>query len=317
MSVNETDVNMEDVYVNEDITNATNDKVEDDNIDDNVYVNPQYDDEEEDVGDEKPSEEKVEEEEEEEHKPWKSKNKGDVPVGVQKRFRELTTKVRDMEELLRRQEEQLKSTMPKEREFTRADFPDDESYLDYKVEQQLAEKLNKYQEAQKSDYAKALETETVVTRIKENEVKALTDIPDYYDIIQNADPDIRIPTKTIEELNKSPMAPYVKYRIASDPELTEQLKHATPDQKHLIIAEIHDGILEYKIKQESLKNAPVSEKPITNVNTNTNINSNKHQQSIRNVPKAPPKVKTGTTSNWSNMSGDDFAKQYIEKHGLR
>ena len=140
------------------------------------------------------------------------------------------------------------------------------------------------------------------TADERNITAALVDLPDYHDAISNADPDIRLPRNVVTHLAKSPAGPYVKYRIATDDELADALKTASPQQKIAIISELHDNVLDVLVARskptDQSANSPVVSKPSTP----------SVQQRKAPPQKAPPVVKKGTTKNLLGLDGDDYVK---------
>lgn len=253
-------------------------------------------------------------EETEEHKPWKSKNKAETPAWAQKRFKEYSSTVRELKDqntqLMDTVKQFLNQNKPNKAELTRADFPDDESYFDYKAEQKVQAKLSEYETRVQEQAKQEAELQRVRTADAQNVQNAKVDLPDYDEVIQNGDPDVRLPRNVIDHLAISPAGAYVKYRIAQDESITQQLKQATPQEKVQIVSELHDSILDYLIKRNA---QPATATQETSVQTKANP--------VAPVKKAPPKpptkVKSGTQRDIMSLSGDAYARARNEQLNKR
>lgn len=257
----------------------------------------------------KPEEEpSTEDGETEEHKPWKAEKKAETPAWARKRFREYSTTVRDLKQqnvqLMESVKQMLNQSQPKAAELTRADFPDDDSYIDHKAEQKVQAEMEKYQKSNQEN-AQAQARAQQVQQAEDSYVNsALTDIPDYHEAIQNGDPDVSVPVKVLDHLRISPAGPYVKYKIATDEALSERLKVSTPAQKIAIITEIHDGTLEYLTKRNNQGGQPVA--PAAQAATPQAVPAAAPRKPAPRGPKAP----RGTTSstNINSLSGDAYVR---------
>ena len=260
---------------------------------------------------EKPIEDKVtdtskesipeDESSEDNSKPWQSK-KNETPGWARKRFKEYSSTVRELKDqnsqLMETVKQVLGQIKPNGGKLTKEDFPDEDSYLDWKAEQKANEQLSKYDEARTAREKQEQEYRTLQEADKRNVDNALTDMPDYYEAIQNGDPDIRLPANVAKHLSVSPAGPYVKYRIATDDDLSEALKYASPQEKIKIISDLHDSVLDILIK----RNATVGEVAPKEQPRTPSV------QRKAPPPKAPPQVKGKGTADLLSLSGDDYVK---------
>lgn len=274
-----------------------------------------------DEGNESPEAGKVTEGSEEteenkvENKPWEG-SKQETPAWARKRFKEYSTSVRDLKEqnmqLMETVKQVLQQHTPANQKLTRADFTSEDEYIDYKAELKAQEQLSKYDESRKIQEKEQVERARLQQAEYSNVRNALTDLPDYDEVIQNGDPDIRLPVNVINHLSISPAGPYVKYRLASDEVLSEQLKQATPQQKTQIISEIHDSVLDFLIARSK------------SGDTNTSMTSTApskpavHTATKRTAPpKAPPKLKSGSNRDLMSLSGDEYVRARNEQLSKR
>ncbi len=243
---------------------------------------------------------------EEDNKPWK-KGKQETPSWARKRFKSYSQTVNELKEqnqqLMETVKEVLNQNKPKTKELTKADFPDEDSYLDYRVEQKTQAQLDKYADDRKANKEQEVEQQKYTEADQRNITNAQSDLPDYNEVIQQGDPDIALPQNVIQHLSMSPAGPYVKYKIASDEDLSESLKRANPQEKLRIVSELHDGILDHLVKRGNTPQAKTEPEPTPQQAAPTAT-----APKPRPKPKAPPKVKSGKTRDIMSLSGDDYAR---------
>lgn len=248
------------------------------------------------------------EEPEEEHKPWKTKSKKETPAWAKARFKKLTSQVRGkdqkIEELTKRLDS-YESTLPKPKQKTLADFKTEQEYLDHRskeIAKGLLSEYSKNQEAEKAHFEKQREIQKVSNSHIQN---AITDIPDYHEVVMGGDPDLILEGSVLHHLNTSPAGPYVKYRIASDEDLSEAIKHGNPDDQYRLIAQVHDEI--YAHLNARATNPPQgSASPKTEINQGGNPNP--PTQPVKPRPKAPPKVKNTGGVDIMSLKGDEYVR---------
>lgn len=250
----------------------------------------------------------------EEHKPWKSKTKGETPKWAKERFKEYSTTVRDLKDqnmqLMETVKQILNSNKPTVEKLTKADFPDEDAYLDHLAEEKVKAKLTEYQQSNQEQERKRAEAESINRITQQHILNAQADLPDYMETVQSGDPDVTLPNNVIDHLNVSPAGAYVKYRIAQDEALSNSIKYASPQEKIRIVAELHDGILDYLINRNN--NAPAST-PAAQSQVTTPTAAPTAPNTRKAPPKAPPKQKSGSRRDISTLSGDDYVRARNEQ----
>lgn len=256
-----------------------------------------------------------EEGDEESDKPWKAKKSGkETPAWAKKRFKEYSTQVQE----LRRQNEQLMQMIGKpasEQDSTpktlkKEDFESEEAFLEAKVEAKLQEKLTAYEEQQRQHQQAMQRQHQLQMAEQRNTQAALTDLPDYQQVIETGDPEIRLPQAVLQHLSVSPAGPYVKYRIASDDALADAIKAADrlpqgqrEAQKQAIIAQVHDSILDYLAQKNNGAGAPAVAPQAP-----TQAPPLAQTQYRPAPPKAPPKQKNKPALDRNSLSGDEYVR---------
>lgn len=252
----------------------------------------------------------------EKRKPWEAK-KSETPVWAKKRFREYSSTVRELKDQNKQLMDQMKTYLGQqepERELTHEDFENPDEYINYKTEQNVKAQMAAYRK--EMDDKAANEASNFKHKQLETEVinNALQDLPDYQEQIQNGDPDITLPKTVLSHLATSPAGPYVKYLIATDDELSEELKYATTaEQKRQIIAVKHDEILDELIARGN-KSQPTQEvQSGESANVPNPVVPTTKRKQIKKLPKAPPRVKGGGVRDISSLSGDEYARARNEQ----
>lgn len=239
-------------------------------------------------------------------KPWVSKHKGTTPEWARKRFKEHSITVRELKEQNLKLMETVKAiqqgSKPTERVLSREDFPDEDAYIDYKVEQKNKAMWTEQQSAMKKQQEEQVRRNQVMQAEQQNVTHALQDLPDYHEQLQHADPDISIPVNVINHLQVSPAGPYVKYRIATDEQLSEQIKYATPQEQVAIISELHDKVLDHLIARQQ----PTQSQSTTNVGGQSVTRPSFGKP---NITKAPPKINKGVKRDIMTLSGDEYVRE--------
>lgn len=278
------------------------DKNDDDDVKEETEATPSDDEVKEDEGQDKPDED--------EHKPWKADKKSETPAWARKRFKEYSTTVRDLKqqniELMETVKQILNQNKPQDSQLTKADFADEDAYLDYRAEQIAKQQLAEYEKTNKENAEAEAQRTELRTAEQKNIEKAATDLPDYNEVIMNGDPEVTLPQNVLSHLAMSPAGPYTKYRIAADEALSDSIKNATPQEKIRIVSELHDSILDVLIKRGNIEQtapAPVEE-PAQPVRTPAAPTAPKK----KSPPKAPPKVKSGTVRDMMSLDGDAYVR---------
>lgn len=250
------------------------------------------------------------EETEDEHKPWQTKKreKHTPSPALQQRFRDLTGKLKQRDESIAAYEARIKAMedmLGVNKPKTRDDFPDEESYFDYRAEQIAEKRLNEYKEQTTHSREAESKRRQIESAYANNLSTAMNDLADYDAVIQNGDPDLTLPDNVYEHLMQSPAGPYVLYKLADDPEFSNAVKFGDTRTKHNLIANLHNQILE-SLNARSATPATPAEPVVQNPAPQTAPVAKKKQP-----PKAPPSTKSGKNTNLYALDGDDFAKAYL------
>ncbi len=247
---------------------------------------------------------------EEEHKPWKAEKKAETPAWARKRFKQYSTQTRELKtanEAMQNELNELKSqSKSNNAELTRADFPDDEAYNDHRVERKFQTMKDEYEKSNQEKYKIEAETQRQYDVDQQNIDSARADLPDYDEAMQNGDPEVRLSTDVIKHLANSKAGPYVRHRIAVDEGFSEALKAASPQEQYKLVAELHDGVLDY------LEKRTPTQAPTTPQQTAAPTAPKKPAP-----PKAPPKQKTGTKRDMLSLSGDEYIRARNEQNRRR
>ena len=248
---------------------------------------------------------------EEPSEPWKAKKTNDTPAWAKQRFKEYSGTVRELKEanaqLMGQVKQILSAYKPEEKKLSIEDFPDVESYHEHMAELKTNEKVGQAM----TELEKRRQSENEVTQLRNadayNVQQAKTDLPDYEEAIENADPDIRLPIEVVKHLHVSPAGPYVRYILATDEEFANAVKGATPQQRLALISQKHDEILDTLASRVQNK-GPKEDVPQKN---EANVSPTARRQA---PPAAPPKVKgSASIRNISSLSGDDYIKARNEQ----
>jgi hypothetical protein len=262
------------------------------------------------VEEKEPNSEATSEEQTDPNKPWLGK-KSETPGWAKKRFKEYSTTVSELKsansQLMEQMREVLGQLKPDVKKLKEADFPDKEAYDDWREEQRVAKIKDELRKEQSEQNTQLEEQRKMQDADRQNVDRARADLTDYEEVISQGDPDIRLPHDVIRHLNISPAGPYVKYRLASDDELAEQIKSSSPQEKLRLITELHDSVLEQLIQRQ---------KADTNVQPPAQNSAPDYTQprtpSVQRKlppPKAPPVVKgKGNEKSTASMTGDEYAR---------
>ena len=243
--------------------------------------------------------------------PWKAKKTNETPAWAKQRFKEYSGTVRELKEanaqLMGQVKQILSAYKPEEKKLSIEDFPDVESYHEHMAELKTNEKVGKAM----TELERRRESENEVNQLRQadayNVQQAKSDLPDYEDAIENADPDIRLSVEVVKHLHVSPAGPYVRYILATDEEFANAVKGATPQQRLALISQKHDEILDTLASRFQNKGP----KEDVTQKTETNVPQSARRQA---PPAAPPKVKgSASIRNLSSLSGDDYIKARNEQ----
>lgn len=249
-------------------------------------------------------------EESTENKPWLGK-KSETPGWAKKRFKEYSSTVSELKtanaQLMEQMKEVLGHLKPDASKLKEADFPDKEAFDNWKDEQKTQKIKDDLRKELSEKETQIEEQRKLHEADRQNVERAKADLTDYDEAIQHGDPDIRLPMDVLKHLNISPAGPYVKYRLATDDELAEQIKGSDPQEKMRLIAELHDSILESLIQRQ--KSAASAQAPAAETVSNQMQPRTPSVQRKAPPPKAPPAVKgNGSNKNPLSMTGDEYAR---------
>lgn len=204
-----------------------------------------------------------------------NKGKDTTPVGIKKRFSELTSARRQAEresEALRRELEeikaQLQSKVPKK---TQDDFLTNDEYFRYLAQEEINATRQEEYKKQQALYEQQQQAQQITESWKEKVAQAVTIYDDYNTVVEDA-ADVELDAYTQEYLLQSPEGAKIVYYLAKNPNKADQLATLSEKQREreLLKLEIRAENDRAKAKA-SVSNAPA---PIKSASKGTNINPN-------------------------------------------
>ena len=252
-------------------------------------------------------------------KPWETKEakeqaveKGHTPRWARERLKEVTGNNRELkshvDQLSNTVQQLLSQFKPKATDVKEEDFPSKADYIKYLASQEVTSVVSKVEEARQKQDAARKEHEELSRADEANTAAALKDIPDYWEGVEQGDPDLTLPVSVIKHLQLSPAGAYTRYRIATDVALSQELKGLSPQAKIARVSQVHDGILGWLIKKGAGAQSapPAAPQPARG--------STPEPAPRKPAPQAaPPRARGGSSEpkvNPLTMTGDEYVKWY-------
>jgi hypothetical protein len=140
----------------------------------------------------------------------------------------------------------------------RSNYADDAGYIDAVIEYKTNQRMNDIEQKMKVQTEQVKEMTVFETR--ETEFKSIT--PDYEEVVQGAT-DVPVSESIIAAIKASPSGPAIRYYLAQNPDIAEELVDLPPVQAVLEIGRLEAKIVA-PVKRPAIKpsGAPEPVKPV-------------------------------------------------------